>query len=221
MTSVCITSPRPVHAPAVRAGARRGRDHQLPWVRNVRDGDEPPVKGLSPDLRGDPEQVAPDHGGPGGVSDPVPPDGRLRPVLHDPPEPDRKDGAGRTMPSPATSPTWPIRRPRSTARSTWPPPRRPGPQLYPRQDQLELDPRASYFYYCANNTIYGTEWDYVPETGGRAPGVRYVLQHPVRAGGRVPIRHPLRRGQKNMAPAGLTVVIIERSWRGTSSPTPP
>ena len=35
----------------------------------------------------------------------------------------------------------------------------------PSQDQLDLDPEASYFYYCANNTIYGTEWGYVPETG--------------------------------------------------------
>ena len=35
----------------------------------------------------------------------------------------------------------------------------------PAQDQLKLDPEASYFYYCANNTIYGTEWQYVPETG--------------------------------------------------------
>ena len=29
----------------------------------------------------------------------------------------------------------------------------------PRQGELKLDPEASYFYYCANNTIYGTEWD--------------------------------------------------------------
>ena len=35
----------------------------------------------------------------------------------------------------------------------------------PQQSELRLDARASYFYYCANNTIYGTEWQYVPETG--------------------------------------------------------
>jgi len=35
----------------------------------------------------------------------------------------------------------------------------------PQQDQLKLDPGASYFHYCANNTIYGTEWQYVPDTG--------------------------------------------------------
>ena len=34
----------------------------------------------------------------------------------------------------------------------------------PTQEQLVLSPDASYFHYCANNTIYGTEWQYVPET---------------------------------------------------------
>ena len=35
----------------------------------------------------------------------------------------------------------------------------------PAQSDLKLDQDASYFYYCANNTIYGTEWNYVPDTG--------------------------------------------------------
>jgi phosphoserine aminotransferase len=35
----------------------------------------------------------------------------------------------------------------------------------PSQKELQLDPEASYFHYCANNTIYGTEWQYVPDTG--------------------------------------------------------
>ena len=35
----------------------------------------------------------------------------------------------------------------------------------PAQDKLMIDEGAKYFYYCANNTIYGTEWQYVPETG--------------------------------------------------------
>ena len=28
----------------------------------------------------------------------------------------------------------------------------------PQQSELQLDAHASYFYYCANNTIYGTEY---------------------------------------------------------------
>ncbi|MEG0765279.1 MAG: aminotransferase class V-fold PLP-dependent enzyme, partial [Pseudoflavonifractor sp.] len=35
----------------------------------------------------------------------------------------------------------------------------------PPQSALKLDPEASYFYYCANNTIYVTEWQYLPQTG--------------------------------------------------------
>ena len=35
----------------------------------------------------------------------------------------------------------------------------------PSQKELNLNADAKYFYYCANNTIYGTEWHYVPETG--------------------------------------------------------
>ena len=28
----------------------------------------------------------------------------------------------------------------------------------PAQEQLKLNPDASYFYYCSNNTIEGTQW---------------------------------------------------------------
>ena len=35
----------------------------------------------------------------------------------------------------------------------------------PAQEELSLSPEAKYFYYCANNTIFGTAWKYVPETG--------------------------------------------------------
>ena len=71
----------------------------------------------------------------------------------------------------------------------------------PAQDQLKLDPEASYFYYCANNTIYGTEWQYVPETGN------------------VPLVYA--GAQKNMSPAGLTVVIIRKDLAGHELPYTP
>jgi phosphoserine aminotransferase len=35
----------------------------------------------------------------------------------------------------------------------------------PAQAELKLNPDAAYFYYCSNNTIFGTEWKYVPEVG--------------------------------------------------------
>ena len=40
-----------------------------------------------------------------------------------------------------------------------------GHSRIPTQEELILNGEAKYFYYCANNTIYGTEWHYVPETG--------------------------------------------------------
>ena len=83
----------------------------------------------------------------------------------------------------------------------------------PPQEALQLSENAKYFYYCANNTIYGTEWQYIPET--KAPLVcdmsSDILTKPV----------PVEKygliyagAQKNMAPAGLTVVIIDKSLAG-------
>lgn len=91
----------------------------------------------------------------------------------------------------------------------------------PPQSALDLDPAASYFYYCANNTIYGTEWQYVPETGP-VPLVcdmsSNILSKPVDVS-----RYGLifAGAQKNMAPAGLTVVILKKELAGRHLPITP
>ncbi|MBP3538658.1 MAG: 3-phosphoserine/phosphohydroxythreonine transaminase [Oscillospiraceae bacterium] len=83
----------------------------------------------------------------------------------------------------------------------------------PAQSELRLTEGAKYFYYCANNTIYGTEWHYLPETA--APLVcdmsSDILSKPVDVA-----RYGLiyAGAQKNMAPAGLTVVIIDKRLAG-------
>ena len=91
----------------------------------------------------------------------------------------------------------------------------------PRQEQIQLDPQASYFYYCANNTVYGTEWDYVPETGD-VPLVcdmsSDILSMPVDVSKYGII---YAGAQKNMAPAGLTVVIIKKELAGHELPYTP
>lgn len=91
----------------------------------------------------------------------------------------------------------------------------------PAQDQLKLDPQASYFYYCANNTIYGTEWQYVPETGD-VPLVcdmsSDILSRPVDVSKYGVI---FAGAQKNMAPAGLTVVIVKEELAGRELPYTP
>ncbi len=84
----------------------------------------------------------------------------------------------------------------------------------PTQDELDLDPGARYFYYCANNTTAGTSWKYVPDTMG-VPIVcdmsSEILSHPVDVA-----KYGLifAGAQKNMAPAGLTVVIVDRALCG-------
>ena len=91
----------------------------------------------------------------------------------------------------------------------------------PTQEELKLDGEASYFYYCANNTIFGTEWKYVPETGN-VPLVcdmsSDILSQPVDVSKYGII---FAGAQKNMAPAGLTVVLIRKDLAGGELPYTP
>ena len=95
-----------------------------------------------------------------------------------------------------------------------------GHDRIPTQRELKLSDDAKYFYYCANNTIYGTEWQYVPET--KAPLVcdmsSDILSKPVDV-----CRYGLlyAGAQKNMAPAGLTVVILDKALCGRELPETP
>ncbi|MBR2521358.1 MAG: 3-phosphoserine/phosphohydroxythreonine transaminase [Oscillospiraceae bacterium] len=78
----------------------------------------------------------------------------------------------------------------------------------PTQDQLDIDPEASYFHYCANNTVYGTEWKYIPDTGSVtlvSDMSSDILSRPVDVS-RFGIIYA--GAQKNMACAGVTVVIV-------------
>ena len=95
-----------------------------------------------------------------------------------------------------------------------------GHDRIPSQAELQLSDDARYFYYCANNTIYGTEWQYVPET--TAPLVcdmsSDILSKPVDVS-----RFGLiyAGAQKNMSPAGLTVVILDKALCGKELPYTP
>lgn len=89
-----------------------------------------------------------------------------------------------------------------------------GHTCIPAQPDLKLDPAADYFYYCSNNTIYGTEWQYVPETGAVpvcCDMSSNILSKPVDVSKYGVI---FAGAQKNMAPAGLTVVIIDKTLAG-------
>ena len=78
----------------------------------------------------------------------------------------------------------------------------------PAQRELTLDPAAAYVHYTTNNTIYGTQFSYTPETG-RVPLVADassdIFSRPidVRQYGLI-----YAGAQKNLAPAGVTLVIV-------------
>ncbi len=83
----------------------------------------------------------------------------------------------------------------------------------------ELDPStftkdADYFHICLNNTIYGTRFTKLPETGN-VPLVAdissCILSEPIDVS-RFALLYA--GAQKNMAPAGLTVVIIREDMIG-------
>jgi len=80
----------------------------------------------------------------------------------------------------------------------------------PDQNELKLDPGADYLHICENNTIIGSKWKYLPETAG-VPIVSdmssCILSEPVDVS-----KYGLiyAGAQKNIAPAGLTVVIIRK-----------
>ena len=84
----------------------------------------------------------------------------------------------------------------------------------PRQGELNLDPAADYAHICHNNTIYGTKYDYIPDTGDVllvSDMSSCILSEPVDVSKFGLI---YAGAQKNIAPAGLTVVIVREDLIG-------
>ncbi len=77
-----------------------------------------------------------------------------------------------------------------------------------------VDQDASYLHICFNNTIYGTKYPYIPETGN-VPLVAdlssCIISEPVDVSKFGVI---YAGAQKNMAPAGLTLVIVREDLLG-------
>ncbi len=78
----------------------------------------------------------------------------------------------------------------------------------PTQDELDIREGTSYVHICANNTIFGTEWKYVPDTKG-APIVAdmssNILSKPINVADYGMI---YAGAQKNMGIAGCGIVIV-------------
>ncbi len=84
----------------------------------------------------------------------------------------------------------------------------------PKLDPASFDPEADYFHICMNNTIYGTVFHELPDTG-KVPLVADISSCILSGPLDVSKFGLLYAGaQKNMGPAGLTVVIVREDLIG-------
>ena len=87
----------------------------------------------------------------------------------------------------------------------------------PRQEELKLDPEADYVHICFNNTIYGSCWDYIPDTGNVplvADMSSCIMSEPIDVSKFALI---YAGAQKNVAPAGMAIAIIRDDLLGKSA----
>jgi len=91
----------------------------------------------------------------------------------------------------------------------------------PKQGDLKLDAAAAYVHYTPNETIGGVEFSYVPQTGDVplvADMSSTILSRPIEVA-----KYGLiyAGAQKNIGPAGLTIVIVREDLLGhAASGTP-
>lgn len=84
----------------------------------------------------------------------------------------------------------------------------------PTQSELQLGSDAAYVHYTPNETIGGVEFDYIPETGDVplvADMSSTILSRPIDVSKYGVI---YAGAQKNIGPAGLTVVIVRKDLIG-------
>ena len=91
----------------------------------------------------------------------------------------------------------------------------------PEQAGWKLNPDAAYVHYTSNETIGGVEFHWVPDTGSVplvADMSSHILSRPMDVSKYALI---YAGAQKNMGPAGLTVVIVRDDLIGNSLPATP
>ena len=77
-----------------------------------------------------------------------------------------------------------------------------------------ISPDASYVHICFNNTIYGTKYSYIPDTGDIplvADMSSCIISEPIDV---TKFGVIYAGAQKNMAPAGVTLVIVREDLLG-------
>ncbi len=91
----------------------------------------------------------------------------------------------------------------------------------PKTDKNDFRPDADYVHICYNNTIYGTKFDYIPDTNGVvlvADMSSCIASEPVDV---TKFGVIYAGAQKNIAPAGLTIVIVREDLLGNARPETP
>ncbi len=91
----------------------------------------------------------------------------------------------------------------------------------PEPGSWKLDPNAAYVHICSNETIGGVEYHFTPDTGDVplvADMSSSILSRPVDVS-----KYGLIYGgaQKNIGPAGLTIVIVREDLIGHALPATP
>ena len=86
----------------------------------------------------------------------------------------------------------------------------------PKTTAADFDPEADYVHICMNNTIYGTKYHTLPDTGD-VPLVAdissCILSEPIDV---TKFGMLYAGAQKNVAPAGVTIVIIRKDLIGNA-----
>lgn len=80
----------------------------------------------------------------------------------------------------------------------------------PRKDEISLSPDASYVYLCTNNTIEGTQYHSLPDTGAvplAADMSSDIASRPLDV---AKFGLIFAGAQKNLGPSGVTVVILRK-----------
>lgn len=91
----------------------------------------------------------------------------------------------------------------------------------PKQNEIKLTSNAAYLHICYNNTIYGTEYHYIPETNG-VPLVADMSSDILSRSLNFNKFSLIYAGvQKNLGPAGMAVVIAKKSFIASSLETLP
>lgn len=81
----------------------------------------------------------------------------------------------------------------------------------PKAEDIKISENAAYLHLCYNNTIFGTEWHYIPETNGVpliADMSSDILSRPIDFSKFDMIYAGV---QKNLGPAGVCLVVIRKS----------